>query len=1111
MVSAVLLLASTACTVPGATVIADFRTMTLVQGQSGSVMVDVIVEPCDPLVPTCLDISGRTFDYVVSGVPDGVSHSIDRSLQSADTPGIARITFDVQNDAPPAFAEVSIVPTVEGRALGDLILRLRIVAAQPLASIGEPIAIAAGSQFSLALLADRRVAAWGTNYSAELGVSGPAFSSLPVISERLDGIVALAAGANHSLALTANGDLWAWGSNDTGALGRRRLRDFEAVTPAIRVDGLGNIQAIAAGNSHSLALGADGAVWMWGDHDRDGHINDFPPEIVRNLPPVRAVAAGDGYSLAVDRDGGVWVWGHVQLAENEGGGSEPFQVAGLSGIESVSASRRGAALALDRNGRVWAWGVNDSGLLGDGTMNDRALPGIVQGLSDVVSIAIGEGIALALTADGTVWHWGPETGTGGLDPVFVPTLAGVTRARAIAASGYHALALLECGVIVSWGTNAEGQLGDGTTLDRNTPQPVARLGSDAGCPSVTLRVWTNGNVPAADLVTAEPGPLEGRSDLSGTYARGTPVTLTARSELLHAGRLFPQRLIFREWSVDCHGSTPQVTVVLDASKHCVASYSSVTTLPALLTVLADGGRVTSSGGGIRGPGAIDCPGVCNVLFPPDTQVALTAAEAAGFEFTEWARDCAGASRQTTIRMDAAKTCQARFRPFQLSVSVAGEGTVTMDPGGLECSSACAFEPRRGAVTLRTQPALGWQFDGWSGDCAGGAAETSVPMDSDRSCTARFVRQPGAFFLTMIVEGDGRVVMQPPGVECGSTCVQLYSAGTTVDLTATPSPNWMISFWLDDCAAPGVPANQIVIDRDKQCRVQFLGRPEFPVAVMTWSPEFPRVGQLVTFDGSASHVFDPVTGAIDFSRITSWNWDFQNDGSIEASGGRAAASIVQQAFQAPGDQQVRLEVEGGRFFAEDDQLGTVSVLPATSPLFGLTVNKAGAGLGTITSQPQGVLRCGTTCTTFGPLLLESGTTLTLQPTPEPDAVFSGWTGCDTVNGNLCAVTLGSNRNVEATFVPAASDPRLTVVIAGTSQIASVIAVSPPSNSIACQASTGGPVCSQTFAPGTVVQIRPSNSTLELLLFDHWTGCDSVGPLATCTVTLTSDRTVTMTLR
>jgi hypothetical protein len=56
-----------------------------------------------------------------------------------------------------------------------------------------------------------------------------------------------------------------------------------------------------------------------------------------------------------------------------------------------------------------------------------------------------------------------------------------------------------------------------------------------------------------------------------------------------------------------------------------------------------------------------------------------------------------------------------------------------------------------------------------------------------------------------------------------------------------------------------------------------------------------------------------------------------------------------------------------------------------------------------------------------------------------------------------------------------------------------------------------VCSQTFAPGTVVQIRPSNSTLELLLFDHWTGCDSVGALATCTVTLTGTRTVTMTLR
>jgi hypothetical protein len=301
-----------------------------------------------------------------------------------------------------------------------------------------------------------------------------------------------------------------------------------------------------------------------------------------------------------------------------------------------------------------------------------------------------------------------------------------------------------------------------------------------------------------------------------------------------------------------------------------------------------------------------------------------------------------------------------------------------------------------------------------------------------------------------------------------------------------------------------------MDRDKQCRARFIGQPNFPVAEMTWTP-FPRVGQLVTFDGNSSHVFDPVTGAIDYLGITRWIWDFLNDGSIEASGGRGAASLVQYAFQAAGMHEVRLVVEGGRFFDEDELTRTIEVLPPQGTLFGLTVGKAGAGRGHIATEPPGLLSCGTLCTLTGPVLLESGATVTLSASPESDSAFSGWTGCDSVNGNLCTVTLNASRSVAAAFAPTAADPRLTVVITATGGPSSVIAVSPPANVINCHASTGGPVCSQTFAPGTVVQVRPSNTTLELLLFDHWTGCDSIGPLGACTVTLTGDRTVTMTVR
>ena len=69
-------------------------------------------------------------------------------------------------------------------------------------------------------------------------------------------IAAIAVGGLHTLALAADGAVWSFGCNDDGALGRGgaenapgRVRGDLDVTP---------VTAIAAGDSHSLALTADG-------------------------------------------------------------------------------------------------------------------------------------------------------------------------------------------------------------------------------------------------------------------------------------------------------------------------------------------------------------------------------------------------------------------------------------------------------------------------------------------------------------------------------------------------------------------------------------------------------------------------------------------------------------------------------------------------------------------------------------------------------------------------------------------------------------------------------------------------------------------------------------
>ena len=84
---------------------------------------------------------------------------------------------------------------------------------------------------------------------------------------------------------------------------------------------------------------------------------------------------------------------------------------------------------------------------------------------------------------------------------------------------------------------------------------------------------------------------------------------------------------------------------------------------------------------------------------------------------------------------------------------------------------------------------------------------------------------------------------------------------------------------------------------------------------------------------------------------------------------------------------------------------------TRQTFTLTVNKTGIISGTVTSDPAGI-NCGATCSAA----YNSGTVVTLTATPGFLSVFSGWSGCDTVSGTTCTVTMSAARSVTANFLP-----------------------------------------------------------------------------------------------
>ncbi len=243
--------------------------------------------------------------------------------------------------------------------------------------LGSPaIEGVAGWFRSYAILENGTLWSWGYNYYGQLGDGTVTRRDMPVSVSTLNNVVAVAGGQNHSLALLANGQVWAWGLNSEGKLGIEDPYVSSSVEDTPRhVPSLSNVQAIAAGWEHSLALLQDGTVRGWGDNYfgqlGDGTRNDRPvPTLVAGLHNVQAIAAGGDFSLALKSDGTVWAWGNGYFGQIGNGATNdslsPLQVQHLENISAIAAGVN-HALALEGGcDVVWSWGFNSDGQLGDG-------------------------------------------------------------------------------------------------------------------------------------------------------------------------------------------------------------------------------------------------------------------------------------------------------------------------------------------------------------------------------------------------------------------------------------------------------------------------------------------------------------------------------------------------------------------------------------------------------------------------------------------------------------------------------------------------------------------------------------------------------------------------
>ncbi|MFI5218321.1 MAG: T9SS type A sorting domain-containing protein [Bacteroidia bacterium] len=398
--------------------------------------------------------------------------------------------------------------------------------------------IAGGGQHSLAICSDGTARSWGYNLNGQLGIGITGSTNAPVPVNILTNLITVSAGWEHSLALKNDGTMWAWGYNGFGQLGDGSTADK---WNPVQVNILTNVSAISRGHlhTHSLAAKSDGTAWAWGRNLNgqlgDGtNINKSNPVQVHGagnvgfLTGITAVAGGHDYSLALKNDSTVWSWGansFGQLGINTTITVDyPFQVHGtgnvgfLADIISIAVGDW-SSLALKSDSTLWAWGYNGGGRLGDNTTINRYTPVQVMGpggagfLTGITVIAAGESHFIALRYDGSVWAWGrnadaqvgDSTNTDRWTPeqVHGPGNVGfLANIVAISGGARHSVALKNDGTLWAWGDNSNGQLGDGTYIDRWIPVQVTGL-----CPVPTAMEETN--TKRSRVITIFPNPNSG--------------------------------------------------------------------------------------------------------------------------------------------------------------------------------------------------------------------------------------------------------------------------------------------------------------------------------------------------------------------------------------------------------------------------------------------------------------------------------------------------------------------------------------------------------------------------------------------------------------------------
>ena len=380
----------------------------------------------------------------------------------------------------------------------------------------QNLSLVTGEWNTCALDSNQNVFCWGRNGNGQIGngqtgtsgcgTSGHKCKDIPTATNDLGSdVISLAFGHQHACGLLDTGAVKCWGRNNAGQLG---TSGGDKDTPQTINLGSGRTAtSIYAGGHYTCAILDDASVKCWGENGNGqlgigSNSNANTPTTINTLGSGRtaiSLATAMSAVCALLDDGSVKCWGASANGQLGNGGtssnlkSPPASAINLGTGRTAKAITGGEShfCAILDDDSIKCWGNGFNGKLGTGTTSHRSTPTSTSGSFATgryaVAIDAGYDHTCAILDNGQLTCWGSDsdgqlgngatTGTKSSIQSTTVTLGSGRTAISLSAGGEHTCAQLDNGQLKCWGNRADGQVGDNGNFnnpsDRTSPSSVS--------------------------------------------------------------------------------------------------------------------------------------------------------------------------------------------------------------------------------------------------------------------------------------------------------------------------------------------------------------------------------------------------------------------------------------------------------------------------------------------------------------------------------------------------------------------------------------------------------------------------------------------------------------